>query len=82
MREGTRFGLLRGEMSGEARGVQGVRGETGDRGVPGVRVSELNADDIVLKLEGDMSESVDVELQSIVDTRDGAISFVSSDDVG
>ena len=63
---------------GEALGVQGVRGVMGERGVPGTSVSELSADDIVLKLDGDRRESVEVEPNIL--HKDGAINFVSSDD--
>ena len=80
--DGSLFGLQTGDIViGDALGVHGVRGVMGERGVmgvPGVNVSELRAEEIVLKLEGEMRESVEVEPNIL--HKDGAINFVSSDD--
>lgn len=63
---GMRFGLPNGEMSGEARGV------------PGVSVSELMAEVMVLGLDGDMRESVDADPVTF-EIMDGGKSLLSSE---
>lgn len=64
---GTRLGLPKGE----------TRGVTGVLGVPGVSVSELTAEVIVLGLEGETSDSEDNE-PAKVDAIDGVRSCLSS----
>lgn len=68
---GTRFGLPNEDMTGATRGVPGVRG------LPGVRVSELTADLIVLGVDGESNESEETD-PATAEIMEGGTSLLSS----